>query len=143
MDWSIFQFLAPAIAASLIIAGIHAYLGLHVVERGVIFVDLSLAQIASLGAAIAVWQGYDPHDSSVIYWMSLAFTLIGAVIFAVIKGHEARIPAGSVHRHFVRGCVRRGDSHAQQGHRRGGASARHAGRQHPVGAVAGGVVDRR
>src|SRR5262245_9885636 len=92
MDWSIFQFLAPAIAASLIIAGIHAYLGLHVVERGVIFVDLSLAQIASLGAAIAVWQGYDPHDSSAIYWMSLAFTLIGAVIFAVVKGHEARIP---------------------------------------------------
>jgi zinc/manganese transport system permease protein len=92
VDWSIFPFLAPAIVASLIIAGIHAYLGLHVVERGVIFVDLSLAQIASLGAAIAVWQGYDPHDSSAIYWMSLAFTLIGAVIFAVIKGHEARIP---------------------------------------------------
>jgi zinc/manganese transport system permease protein len=45
VDWTIFVFLAPAIAASLIIAGIHAYLGLHVVERGVIFVDLSLAQI--------------------------------------------------------------------------------------------------
>jgi zinc/manganese transport system permease protein len=91
VDWTIFQFLAPAIVASLIIAGIHAYLGLHVVERGVIFVDLSLAQIASLGAAIAVWQGYDAHGPA-IYWMSLAFTLIGAVIFAVIKGHEARIP---------------------------------------------------
>ena len=91
MDWTIFQFLAPAIAASLIIAGIHAYLGLHVVERGVIFVDLSLAQIASLGAAIAVWQGYDAHGPA-IYWMSLAFTLIGALIFAVIKGYEARIP---------------------------------------------------
>ena len=48
MEWTIFLFLAPAIAASLIIAGIHAYLGLHVVERGVIFVDLSLSQIASL-----------------------------------------------------------------------------------------------
>ena len=57
MDWTILQFLAPPIVASLIIAGIHAYLGLHVVERGVIFVDLSLAQIASLGAAIAVWSG--------------------------------------------------------------------------------------
>ena len=91
MDWTIFQFLAPAIVASLIIAGIHAYLGLHVVERGVIFVGLSLAQIASLGAAIGVWQGYDAHGPA-IYWMSLAFTLIGAVIFAVIKGHEARIP---------------------------------------------------
>ena len=63
MDWTIFQFLAAPITASLIIAGIHAYLGLHVVERGVIFVDLSLAQIASLGAAIAVWQDYDPHLS--------------------------------------------------------------------------------
>jgi len=95
VDWAIFQFLAPAIVASLIIAGIHAYLGLHVVERGVIFVDLSLAQIASLGAAIAVWQGYDAHGPA-IYWMSLAFTLIGAVIFAVIKGHEARIPQEAI-----------------------------------------------
>jgi len=66
VDWSILQFLAPAIVASLIIAGIHAYLGLHVVERGVIFVDLSLAQIASLGAAIAVWQGYDAHDPAIV-----------------------------------------------------------------------------
>ncbi|MEZ5292720.1 MAG: metal ABC transporter permease [Vicinamibacterales bacterium] len=95
MDFSILQFLAPAIAASLIIAGIHAYLGLHVVERGVIFVDLSLAQIASLGAAIAVFQGYDAHDPAV-YWMSLAFTLIGAFIFAMVKGHEARIPQEAI-----------------------------------------------
>ena len=115
------QFLAPAIAASLIIAGIHAYLGLHVVERGVIFVDLSLAQIASLGAAIAVWQGYDPHDPA-IYWMSLGFTLIGALIFAMVKGHEAQHPAGSDHRHLVRGGLGGGDPGDEQGDRRGGAS---------------------
>src|SRR6185436_13173906 len=96
IDWTILQFLLPAIAASLIIAGIHAYLGLHVVERGVIFVDLSLAQIASLGAAIAVWQGYDPHTDSAIYWMSLGFTLIGAFIFAMVKGHEANIPQEAI-----------------------------------------------
>ena len=95
MEWAILQFLAPAIAASLIIAGIHAYLGLHVVERGVIFVDLSLAQIAALGAAIAVWQGYDER-SSAVYWMSLGFTLIGAAIFAVVKGHKARIPQEAI-----------------------------------------------
>src|SRR5436190_13396795 len=95
MDWTILQFLAAPIAASLIIAGIHAYLGLHVVERGVIFVDLSLAQIASLGAAIAVWQGHDPHDPA-IYWMSLLFTLIGAFIFAMIKGHEADVPQEAI-----------------------------------------------
>jgi zinc/manganese transport system permease protein len=91
MDLTIFQLLAAPIVVSLIIAGIHAYLGLHVVERGVIFVDLSLAQIASLGAAIAVWQGADPHDP-MVYWMSLGFTLIGALIFSLIKAHDARIP---------------------------------------------------
>ena len=95
MDWAILTFLAAPIAAGLIIAGIHAYLGLHVVERGVIFVDLSLAQIASLGAAIAVWQGSDPHDPT-IYWMSLVFTLIGAAIFAMIKGQEAHIPQEAI-----------------------------------------------
>src|SRR6188474_3826406 len=95
MEWATFQFLLPAIAATLIIAGIHAYLGLHVVERGVIFVDLSLAQIASLGAAIGVWQGYDAHDPA-IYWLSLGFTLIGAFIFAMVKGHEANIPQEAI-----------------------------------------------
>jgi zinc/manganese transport system permease protein len=95
VDWTILQYLAPAIVASLIIAGIHAYLGLHVVERGVIFVDLSLAQIASLGAAIAVWHGYDAHEPA-IYWMSLSFTLIGAFIFAMIKGQSAHIPQEAI-----------------------------------------------
>ena len=95
MEWAILQFLAPAIVASLIIAGIHAYLGLHVVERGVIFVDLSLAQIAALGAAIAVWAGYDEHTSA-IYWTSLAFTLIGAAVFALVKGRKARIPQEAI-----------------------------------------------
>src|SRR6187397_3240864 len=95
MDSVLLEFLLAPIVASLIIAGIHAYLGLHVVERGVIFVDLSLAQIASLGAAIAVFRGYDPHDPA-LYWMSLGFTLIGAFVFAMIKGHEADIPQEAI-----------------------------------------------
>jgi len=98
MDWDIIQFLEPAIAASLIIAGIHAYLGLHVVERGVIFVDLSLAQIASLGATLALLVpafGGDPHSPSV-YWMSLGFTFIGAAIFSIIKGKKARVPQEAI-----------------------------------------------
>ena len=98
MDWSIVEFLAPAIVASLIIAGIHAYLGLHVVERGVIFVDLSLAQIASLGATLALLVpafGGDPHSPSV-YWMSLGFTFIGAAIFSIIKGKKARVPQEAI-----------------------------------------------
>jgi zinc/manganese transport system permease protein len=98
MDVAIFQFLVWPIVASLVIAGIHAYLGLHVVERGVIFVDLSLAQIASLGASIALLVpafGGDPH-SPAVYWMSLGFTLIGAAIFSVIKGKEAHIPQEAI-----------------------------------------------
>jgi zinc/manganese transport system permease protein len=95
IDPVLLSFLAAPMAASLIVAGIHAYLGLHVVERGVIFVDLSLAQIASLGAAIAVWQGYDAHDP-MIYWMSLGFTLIGALVFALVKGHAANIPQEAI-----------------------------------------------
>jgi zinc/manganese transport system permease protein len=54
MDSILLEFLLAPSVAALVIAGIHAYLGLHVVERGVIFVDLSLAQIASLGATIAI-----------------------------------------------------------------------------------------
>ena len=98
MDPAILQFLAAPIVASLIIAGIHAYLGLHVVERGVIFVDLSLAQIASLGATIAVLVpalGGDPHSPGV-YWMSLGFTIIGALIFSMIRGHEANVPQEAI-----------------------------------------------
>jgi zinc/manganese transport system permease protein len=98
MDTVLLEFLAAPIAAALVIAGIHAYLGLHVVERGVIFVDLSLAQIASLGATIAVLVpsfGGDPHTPAV-YWMSLAFTLVGALIFAMVKGQEAKIPQEAI-----------------------------------------------
>jgi zinc/manganese transport system permease protein len=98
MILEIMPLLVWPIVASLVIAGIHAYLGLHVVERGVIFVDLSLAQIASLGATLALLipaLGGDPHSPGV-YWMSLVFTLIGAAIFSLIKGHEARIPQEAI-----------------------------------------------
>src|SRR6188768_3972511 len=98
MDRVLLEFLLAPSVAALVIAGIHAYLGLHVVERGVIFVDLSLAQIASLGATIAILVpqlGGDPHSPGV-YWMSLAFTLVGALIFAMVKGHEAKIPQEAI-----------------------------------------------
>ena len=98
MDPAILSFLAAPFVASLVIAGIHAYLGVHVVERGVIFVDLSLAQIAAFGATIALlmpWSNGDPHGNAA-YWTSLAFTVIGAAIFATIRGHRARIPQEAI-----------------------------------------------
>ncbi len=57
----ILPFLILPFLASLILTGIHSYLGVHVVERGVIFVDLALAQIAALGAIVAIIAGMDPH----------------------------------------------------------------------------------
>jgi zinc/manganese transport system permease protein len=98
MDMSILQFLAAPFVASLILTGIHAYLGVHVVERGVIFVDLSLAQIAALGATIALLMpisGGDPHGP-IVYWVSLAFTFIGAFVFSTIRSRRARIPQEAI-----------------------------------------------
>jgi zinc/manganese transport system permease protein len=92
------SFLAAPFVASLILTGIHAYLGVHVVERGVIFVDLSLAQIAALGATIALLlplSSGDPHAPEV-YWISLAFTFIGAAVFAMVRVREARIPQEAI-----------------------------------------------
>src|SRR6201987_1332851 len=98
MDTSVLAFLAAPFVASLILTGIHAYLGVHVVERGVIFVDLSLAQIAALGATIALLlpiSGGDPH-SPITYWISLAFTFLGAFVFSTIRSRRARIPQEAI-----------------------------------------------
>ena len=84
-------FLIWPFVASLILTGIHAYLGVHVVERGVIFVDLALAQIAALGATTAILIGMDPHGTGA-YWLSLGFTLIGAGIFAFARTRRGHIP---------------------------------------------------
>ena len=98
LDASMLAFLAPCFVASLILTGIHAYLGVHVVERGVIFVDLSLAQIAAFGATVALLlpiSGGDAH-APVVYWISLGFTFIGAAVFSTIRGHRARIPQEAI-----------------------------------------------
>src|SRR5947207_6898343 len=98
MDSAMLSFLAPAFVASLILTGIPAYLGVHVVERGVIFVDLSLAQIAALGATVAIFlpaAAGDPH-APIVYWVSLAFTFIGAFVFSTIRSHRARIPKEAI-----------------------------------------------
>ncbi|MEO6324496.1 MAG: metal ABC transporter permease [Thermoanaerobaculia bacterium] len=93
---TVFQILLPAFVASLILTGIHAYLGVHVVERGVIFVDLSLAQIAALGGTVGYLAGYDIHSTQA-YLFSLAFTVLGAGIFAFTKVHrKTRIPQEAI-----------------------------------------------
>jgi zinc/manganese transport system permease protein len=98
LDSGMLQFLAAPFVASLILTGIHAYLGVHVVQRGVIFVDLSLAQIAAFGGTIALlmpMSGGDAH-SPAVYWVSLAFTFVGAFVFATIRSRHAKIPQEAI-----------------------------------------------
>ena len=145
MDLDILQFLAAPFVASLILTGIHAYLGVHVVERGVIFVDLSLAQIAALGSTIAIllpFTGGDPHGPWV-YWTSLAFTFIGAAIFSTIRVRARAHPAGGDHRHRLRGGLRGHDPGDEPRHLGERAPQGHAGRQHPGRLVGRGRQDRR
>jgi zinc/manganese transport system permease protein len=93
---SLTELLLPAFVASLILTGIHAYLGVHVVERGVIFVDLSLAQIAALGTTVAYLMGHDLH-SGMAYFYSLGFTFLGAAVFSFSRVHrKTRIPQEAV-----------------------------------------------
>ncbi|MEK6578779.1 MAG: metal ABC transporter permease [Bdellovibrionota bacterium] len=81
------QFLAAPFAMCLILAGIHCYLGLHVLARGVIFVDLSLAQVAAFGATLAILFGFD-HHSLATYFVSLGSTFLAAALFAMARKHE-------------------------------------------------------
>lgn len=78
-------FLGPALAMCLVIASIHVYLGMHVLARDVIFVDLSLAQLAALGATVAsLWTAEDEPGWQA-HAAALGFTVVGATIFAFTR----------------------------------------------------------
>lgn len=81
--------------ASLILTGIHTYLGIHVIRRGVIFVDLALAQMAALGSTLAVLSGHDLHDPAAYYY-SLGMTTIGAAVFSLSRQRRERIPQEAI-----------------------------------------------
>jgi zinc/manganese transport system permease protein len=74
-------------------SGVLVYLGMHVVERKVIFVDLALAQIAALGVMWAILMGYDHEaDTLPVTLYSLAFTAIGALVFSLTRTRNERVP---------------------------------------------------
>ena len=78
--------------ALILLPGLLVYLGLHVVQRGVLFVDLALAQVAALGVAVAILLGYDVDHSIAPYVMALGFTFIGAAIFSLTRFRHPRVP---------------------------------------------------
>ncbi len=90
MDEFLHVMMFPFLACLILVAS-HAYLGFHVIERQVIFVDLALAQIAVLGASVALVIGHD-LNSSQAYWTSLAFTMAGAAIFSLTRLKNERVP---------------------------------------------------
>lgn len=81
--------------ACLILTGIHTYLGIHVIRRGVIFVDLALAQMAALGSALALLFGFDLHDPQA-YFISLGMTFSGAAFFSLSRERRERVPQEAV-----------------------------------------------
>ncbi len=88
LKWMLIPFLA-----CLVLSINHVYLGIHVIERKVIFVDLALAQIAALGATYALTLGYDPnYDSFKVSLFSLAFTFVGAGAFAIARMRKEKVP---------------------------------------------------
>lgn len=89
------QIFAWPFVACLLILGIHCYLGLHIVSRGVIFVDLSLAQLATFGTSLALLFGYE-IASNVAYLSGLLFTFIGAVIFSITRMRDEKIPQEAI-----------------------------------------------
>ena len=142
---TILQFLAAPFAASLILTGIHAYLGVHVVERGVIFVDLSLAQIAALGG--------DHRHPAPLHGRRSARALglldqprlhLRRRRHLLHHPRQARAhPPGGDHRHLLRGGLRRVHPGHEQGHLGERAPQGHAGRQHPGRVLGGGAQDGR
>ena len=85
----------PPIVAGLVILSIHTYLGLHVIARGVIFVDLAFAQIAARGATVGFLLGVE-HDTPMALAFSVGFTLVGALIFSFSRLEETVVPQEAV-----------------------------------------------
>jgi zinc/manganese transport system permease protein len=83
------------IAACVLLPWLLVYLGLHVVQRGIIFIDIAMAQMASLGICVGVLLGYEP-ESLVAYALGLAVTLVGAAIFSITGKRGSQIPEEAI-----------------------------------------------
>src|SRR6266542_3955390 len=79
----------------LVLTGIHAYLGLHVIAREVVFVDIALAQIAALGATAAFLWGFE-LDTWESYLAGLGFTVLGALVLALTRSRRRNVSQEAV-----------------------------------------------
>lgn len=95
MNLDIIDIMAPAFFECLVLVGIHSYLGIHVIKRKVIFVDLALAQIAALGTTVGFLFGILPGSTGA-YWFSLSFTFVGAAVFAISRFRHEKVPQEAI-----------------------------------------------
>lgn len=86
-----YHFVMNALLLCLFLTGIHTYLGYHVVRRGIFFIDLSLAQVASLGASVGVLLGWGHEFPVQNYFVSLCFTMLGALLFVMFRRRQEKV----------------------------------------------------
>jgi zinc/manganese transport system permease protein len=92
---SILELMAAPFAECLVLVAIHTYLGIHVLKRRVIFVDLALAQIAALGTTVGFLFGIMPETPAALLF-SMAFTFLGAAVFSITRFRHERVPQEAV-----------------------------------------------
>jgi len=80
----------PAVLICLLLTGIHCYLGLHVLTRNIIFVDLALAQSAAFGLALSFLMGWEPGTLT-SYSIVLSSSLIASVLFTIIASKSNKV----------------------------------------------------
>ena len=90
-----FSVMGPALVASLLLSAVFAYFGLHIVRRGVIFVDLALAQVAAMGSTVAFLLGY-PLEGLGAQLFSLVFAFVGAAVFTLTRAREEAVPQEAI-----------------------------------------------
>lgn len=88
-------FLAPPIVACIISAGILGYYGNHILARGIIFIDIAVAQIAALGTMIGLLIGYQEQSLNVRF-ISYAFTILVLILFSLIRTRKQRLPQEAI-----------------------------------------------
>jgi len=91
----ILLFLAPPITASLLLAGILGYFGTHILSRGIIFIDIAVAQIAALGTMIGLLLGF-AEESGQVQLLSYLFTLVVIGSFSFLNTKNLFIPPEAV-----------------------------------------------
>lgn len=78
------EILAPAFVVCVLLLVTHSYFGLHVLARGIVFVDIALAQVALLGSSVAFWYGFEAH-SAAAHGLTFAAALAAALGFAALS----------------------------------------------------------